>query len=620
VTDMATMAPTQPRPEGTRPAPAPPPAVTASGPSRQVVAAVLDDLQITDRIYYHLYQTNPLVAELLDALRSTHRPPARMLVIGGNLVLNEALCRLGYRVDLWQLREGYCPEEVEPLVRARISVAELAALAPPLPIGVYDAIIAPHILEGLPGNAAAWLAALRQGLAPGGSLLLATANLARLNRRLHVLAGRSPAELAPKTTVSFSWAALPQQRLYHRDELLELATRAGYQVRACRFVNGERVFSDIEPMGVVAFAGRQAGRWLTERWPSTRGTILLHLAPRVGDEATDAAPRGVDELTVSVVVAARHGGEALRALLATLLTQDFPPERYEILVLAAPSADAVRAIVAEMSAESRVQVRVIETGAPEGPAARNQAMRLATGDICAHTDDACRPSPDWIRSTVAGFDASTGIVTGPVLDTNGSYPHFMTLPGCRPWGEYQGLHPIYNTASRRRPAPAAGGFADMPLSHGDTPLGWDSDLAWRLQRQGWGARFHKLSTVLREHAWPEGLSWLRDEWARAVDFPAAVERVPEWRRQLLAGGIFADRGTMLFDLLALGGALAVLRRQWWWLLLGLPWFSAKSTYLDFWPPSEWRRTAITFGRLVARHIVWLIGLLIGSWRARRPTL
>src|SRR5690606_35787559 len=49
--------------------------------------------------------------------------------------------------------------------------------------------------------------------------------------------------------------------------------------------------------------------------------------------------------------------------------------------------------------------------------ARNLALRLASGEIIAYTDDDCRPAQRWVESIRAIFlsDPTVGCVTGPIF-------------------------------------------------------------------------------------------------------------------------------------------------------------------------------------------------------------
>lgn len=119
---------------------------------------------------------------------------------------------------------------------------------------------------------------------------------------------------------------------------------------------------------------------------------------------------------VSVVVPTYKHPQLLQRCLNALLTQNFAPEEYEILVVDDANCDETRQQVACVSEQARRNghtLRYIPVCSinRHGPAiARNLGWRAARSPIIAFTDDDCIPFPDWLKAGVEAFSVSSDIV------------------------------------------------------------------------------------------------------------------------------------------------------------------------------------------------------------------
>jgi glycosyltransferase involved in cell wall biosynthesis len=101
----------------------------------------------------------------------------------------------------------------------------------------------------------------------------------------------------------------------------------------------------------------------------------------------------------SIVVPAYNAGATLDDLLQSLLSQTYPRDRLEIIIVDNNSQDdtAYRA--------SRYPVTVLhERHIQSSYAARNRGIAAAQGDIIAFTDADCVAHPDWLRYLLADYD------------------------------------------------------------------------------------------------------------------------------------------------------------------------------------------------------------------------
>lgn len=604
-------------------APAPP---AARALVERTAEEVLDHLQVTDRVYHHLDYTRQLVVEVAARLVTRQPAPARVLVVGSDSLLAHLLLRLGYELDLWHFPQGHLTGDLDGRVRATVEPEQLAADPPPLPRGGYAAILLPLVLEALPGKPTRFLAHLRHALRPGGSLIVATTNANRLDLRLLTATGRSTAAAYEPAAISLSFPPLPHVHYYHRDDLRDLARRAGLWVRELAYVMAHQACSQIDPFPPRAYATKIATHWLASRWTTARHAIVLDLAVRAGDDGGDgaaAAPPAAGQFpAASVIVAARQGGEDLGAALRSLAEQHYPADRLEAVVIHGEESAEAAAIVERAAGGSPFAVRALALPEPEGPTARNAAMRAARGDLCIHIDDACAAPPGWLEAIGMAFlaDPSLGVLTGPVLEQPGSHPYMLVLPGSRILWEHKCFYPVFNVAYRREAALAVGGFAEGTNGQRPMHLGWDSELAYRLQRRGWFGRHSQDVFLYRRYEKPQRGKWIAEEWRVAQELPYAVAQAPELGRKLLFGGRFASPRTFNFDLFVVGLLAGVARRERRWLALGMPWALQVGEYFDAWPPSNWPSSARLMGALGLRHAIWLAGLVRGSLKARRVVL
>lgn len=99
---------------------------------------------------------------------------------------------------------------------------------------------------------------------------------------------------------------------------------------------------------------------------------------------------------VSVVVPLYNEEQWIEECIRALLGQDYPADRYEILVVDNNSTD--------QSAERAARfprVRLLHEPQQGDYAARNRGIRESRGEILAFTDSDTAPGPEWLRSIVA---------------------------------------------------------------------------------------------------------------------------------------------------------------------------------------------------------------------------
>jgi glycosyltransferase involved in cell wall biosynthesis len=109
----------------------------------------------------------------------------------------------------------------------------------------------------------------------------------------------------------------------------------------------------------------------------------------------------------------------LHACLDALCRQDFPADRYEIVVCDDGPDEATRACVermAEAHAACGLAVRYVPVTRTQGPAgARNAGWRLARSPLIAFTDDDTLPDPHWLTAGVAALAQGAAAAAGTIV-------------------------------------------------------------------------------------------------------------------------------------------------------------------------------------------------------------
>lgn len=96
----------------------------------------------------------------------------------------------------------------------------------------------------------------------------------------------------------------------------------------------------------------------------------------------------------------------LGATIAAILRQTWTD--WELVIVGQGDADTLYRAVEEASGAD-ARIRYLHADRYGVSAARNIALRSASGDILACTDDDCEARPDWLAVVAACFDADPGL-------------------------------------------------------------------------------------------------------------------------------------------------------------------------------------------------------------------
>lgn len=102
---------------------------------------------------------------------------------------------------------------------------------------------------------------------------------------------------------------------------------------------------------------------------------------------------------ISVVMPVFNGAATIGPALDSLLVQDYPQDRYEVIVVNDGSSDDTAKVVTE-----REKMRYVELPRNMGiPSALNAGLEAARGEIFATFDDDCQAAPDYLTQLALGY-------------------------------------------------------------------------------------------------------------------------------------------------------------------------------------------------------------------------
>ncbi len=187
-----------------------------------------------------------------------------------------------------------------------------------------------------------------------------------------------------------------------------------------------------------------------------------------------ARARGTAQPFVSVLVAARNEERHLSECLRALVSQTYPSDKVEIIVIDDRSMDGTASIVEEFAFQkSSIRlVRIAEK--PDGVSGKKYALQRgieqSRGEILMFTDADCSVRPTWVESVVRYFSNDVGLVIGfSSVSARSTFERFQQADFLALMAAACGAanlgHPLaasgQNLAYRRQAYDDAGGFAGI---------------------------------------------------------------------------------------------------------------------------------------------------------------
>jgi glycosyltransferase involved in cell wall biosynthesis len=115
---------------------------------------------------------------------------------------------------------------------------------------------------------------------------------------------------------------------------------------------------------------------------------------------------------ISIIIPTHNSESTIKKCLLSLKDQEFPKEKYEIIVSDDGSTDQTLKLVKEFETD---QIIVSEPCSPGK--ARNIGVKQAKGKILAFIDSDCEASPKWLSAIYDGLKKHD-VITGTILNGN----------------------------------------------------------------------------------------------------------------------------------------------------------------------------------------------------------
>lgn len=122
---------------------------------------------------------------------------------------------------------------------------------------------------------------------------------------------------------------------------------------------------------------------------------------------------------VSVIIPVRNEERYIERCLYSLAAQDYPRDRYEVLVVDGQSTDATRQLVSRVAAESTLDVRLLENPRLRPAAAMNIGLQHARGEIIVRLDGHAAATPGFLTQSVRALERTGADCVGGVIESEG---------------------------------------------------------------------------------------------------------------------------------------------------------------------------------------------------------
>lgn len=125
---------------------------------------------------------------------------------------------------------------------------------------------------------------------------------------------------------------------------------------------------------------------------------------------------------VSAIVPMRNERRYIEPCLRSLAAQDYPHDRFEVLVVDGGSDDGSKEFVESMR-DAVPSLRVLENRGKHTARGLNIGLAFARGDVIVRVDAHAAVAPDYIRESVDALSRTSADVVGGPIETLGEGPY-----------------------------------------------------------------------------------------------------------------------------------------------------------------------------------------------------
>lgn len=324
---------------------------------------------------------------------------------------------------------------------------------------------------------------------------------------------------------------------------------------------------------------------------------------------------------VSVIMPIRNEARSIRHTLESVLAQDYPPGRLEVLIVDGMSDDGTREIVQGLIESQHVDglpssIALIDNPGRIVPTAFNRGLRQSRGQIIVRVDGHCELASDYVRRCVEVLQATGADNVGGLQRAIGDTPTGQTiaLATSSPFGVggarfHYAQRPgpadtVYLGAYRREVFDRIGGFDE------DLVRNQDDEFNFRLTQAGgmiWldpsiCSVYHSRSTLARL-------------WRQYFEYGFYKVRVMQ-KRGAVASWRHLVPGLFVLGLLASLFLALATRRARLALVVAGP-YAAATTAASVWTARQAPRLLPRLpAAFITMHLAYGLGFLAGLWRWR----
>lgn len=320
---------------------------------------------------------------------------------------------------------------------------------------------------------------------------------------------------------------------------------------------------------------------------------------------------------ISVIMPIRNEAGYIRRSLGAVLTQHYPPGRFEVVVVDGMSDDGTREAVREMTGAlgaAGPAVRLLDNPARIVPPAMNIGLRMARGEIIIRVDGHCEIIPDYFRRCVKSLARTGADCVGGPIQTVGETPMARAIATAQ--SAAFGVGGVAFRTGRATP-----GFVDtvafgayrrdvftrIGVFDEELKRNQDDEFNFRLTQAG--GRIWLDPAINSQYFSRAAISSLWSQYYQYGFYKVRVIQkrgaIASWRHLVPAGFVLAVAGSLL---------LALVMRDWRWALTVLfPYLVASlsvSTLTARHNPRVLPLLPVVFATL---HLSYGLGFLWGMW-------
>jgi len=316
---------------------------------------------------------------------------------------------------------------------------------------------------------------------------------------------------------------------------------------------------------------------------------------------------------VTIILPIRNEALFIEKCLHTILAQDYPLERLEILAVDGMSNDSTRTIIAKM-AQDTPQIRLLDNPQQITPTALNIGLRNTGGEIIIIVGGHCEIAPDYVSQCVRLLQERKVACVGGLLDTvgTGMIGEAISIAQSSPFGvggvhfrnpEVQGERYVDTLAfgAYRADVFEKVGFFDEELVRNQ-----DDEFNFRLTQAGGQI----LLSPRIKAAYYSRTSWSK-LWKQYYQYGYWKVRVMQ-KRQGIAAWRHLVPGTFVLGLLV-SLLLSLTTRKWSWFLLVIGPYLFANLIASLWTASRkgWQYFPFLSISFIILHWAYGLGFLDG---------